>query len=93
VADALDTKTNDTPAANDMSCCGRCDAWIWDGVKPVTGKPRMGICRAGPPTPFLMQGPPHPLQPQTPTIQVMAQFPPMPEGGWCREYDDGMEID
>lgn len=71
-----------------MQCCGLCDAWVCVDPKAGASGKRMGMCRANPPTPFITQGPPNPLDPsQRPTMQVIAQFPPMPEWGWCRQFD------
>ena len=69
-----------------LQCCGNCSAWL----QTTDADPRNGlvggICRAGPPTPFIMQGPPHPLDPQKKSsLQVTSQFPPMQNNGWCRD--------
>jgi len=66
--------------ATPRDCCGNCIAWLFQ----VKGRERGGVCRYNPPTPFLVQGGADLMG--KPVTQVISQFPPMAESGWCAQH-------
>lgn len=72
--------------------CGGCIFFTANPVDPknLAMKVRGGMCKRLPPTPILLTG-------QDATGQIVQTlqsfFPPVPNDGFCHEFDDGVEVE
>lgn len=62
--------------------CAHCSVYV-----PNLPDTRTGVCRRGPPHPFLVPGPPNFATPGQPSLRIQSVWPPVAADHWCGQYE------